>query len=66
MKLNDVTVMNVPQYKEFSVNDILHFANLNFNIKKYLLEHKYLKDPNREWLWSMINSIIPEDFKNYI
>ena len=29
-------------------------------------DYDYLKDPNREWLYNIINTIIPDKFQNYV
>ena len=29
-------------------------------------DYAYLKDPNREWLCNIINTIIPDKFQNYV
>ena len=61
-----VNVINVPHYKGLTVQDILLFAESNVNINDYLSEYEYDKAPNRVWLWNVINSLIPGEFKSFI
>ena len=62
----NVKVIKVPQYKGLTVRDILNFANRNIHIERFLPEYDCLKDPNREWLCNIINTIIPDKFQKYI
>ena len=66
IKWEEVKVIKVPQYKGLTVRDILNFANRNIHIDRFLPKYEYLKDPNREWLCNVINTIIPEKFQKYI
>ena len=62
----NVKVIKLPQYKGLAVRDILNFANRNIHIERFLPEYDYLKDPNREWLCNIVNTIIPDKFQKYI
>ena len=62
----NVKVIKVSQYKGQTVRDILNFANRNIQIERFLPEYDCLKDPNREWLCNIINTIIPDKFQKYI
>ena len=66
IKCSDVIVVKVPQYKGLHVKDILNFAASKINIKKYLPDYEYMKDPNREWLWNLINTLINKEFQEFI
>ena len=45
---------------------MLRFASSKVNIDRYLLDYEYSKEPNREWLCSIINSLIAEEFQEFI
>ena len=62
----DVEVIKVPQFKGPAVSDILKFAATQINIASYLPEYEYSKEPNREWVWNLINSLIPDQFTEFI
>ena len=66
IKCSDVNVVKVPQYKGLHVKDLLNFAASKINIKKYLPDYEYMKDPNREWLWNLINTLINKEFQESI
>ena len=67
IKWEKVKVIKVPQYKGFTVKDILHFAQRHIHIDRFLPRYDYhLKDLNREWLCNIINSIISEKFQKFI
>ena len=63
IKWENVKVIKVPQYKSLSVKDILQFAQRRIRIDRFLPKYDNLKDPNREWLCYIINSIISEKFQ---
>ena len=48
VKWEDANVIKVPQYKGLHVKDLLRFATTNINIKRYLSDYEYSKDPNIE------------------
>ena len=66
IKCNDVRVITVPQYWGLKVEDILKFASTSIRIKLYLPDYNYSKEPNREWIWNVVNSLIPKDFQKFI
>ena len=66
VKSEDVKVIKVPHYKGLTVSKILTFARSKGNIDSYLPDYKYDKEPNREWLWNVINSLIPKEFQEFI
>ena len=66
LKWKDVTVIKVPQYKGLTVRNILRFADSKFHVTNYLPDYTYAKEPNREWVWNVINTIIPGDFQAFI
>ena len=66
VKWENVNIIKVPQYKVLHVKDLLRFATTKINIKEYLPEFDYSKEPKWEWLWNLINSLIPQDFQIFI
>ena len=60
VKWSEVKVINIPQYEGLTVNDLIKFAESEFDIDKFLPEYDYDKVPNRTWLCNLINTIIPE------
>ena len=66
VKWENISVTKVPNYKGLQVSEIVRFAASNFRINDYLPEYQYDKEPNREWLCNVVNSLIPEEFKAYI
>ena len=66
VKWEDVSVIKVPQYKELHIKDLLRFATTKINIKRYLPDYEYSKDPNRECLCNVLNTLIPKDFQSFI
>ena len=59
-------IINVPQYEGLTVKDLVKFDETEFDIRKFLPEYDYHKDPNRSWLCNIINTIIPEKFNKFI
>ena len=68
IKLNNVLVIQVPQYqyKGLYAKDIMKFARSKIKIDDYLPEFEYNKEPNRQWLCNVVNSLILEDFQSFI
>ena len=66
IKWKEVKLVHVPQYKGLRVKEILIYAKTKVNISRYLPDYEYNKDPNRIWLWNVVNSLIPDDFKEFI
>ena len=61
-----VAFIKVPQYEGLTVKNILKFAQLHINIFDYIPSYNYDKDPNREWICNIVNSLIPSEFKEFI
>ena len=66
VKWNAVIVAKVPQYRGLQVRDFVIFAESHVNIKDYLQEFEYNKELNREWLCTLINNLIRDEFQNFI
>ena len=66
IKSKNVLVTKVPHYKNLTVSKILRFARSKGDINKYIPDYKYNKEPNREWLWNVINTLIPEEFSEFV
>ena len=58
--------IKVPQYNGFRVKNIIKFATDHIDIKKFLPKYSYEKEPNREWLCIIVNSLLTEDFNAFI
>ena len=65
VKWDDVTVIKVPQFKGLFVREILKFAATKINIKRYVPDYQYSKEPNMEWLSNLLNTLIPHDFQTF-
>ena len=51
----------------YSIKVLQLRAYLNLHKKIYIFTYyNYYKEPNREWLWNMVNTIIPEKFQNFV
>ena len=61
-----VIVIKVSHYKRLTVKDIIEFAETQVDVHSYLPDFEYDKAPNREWLWNIVNTLIPSEFKDYI
>ena len=62
----DVKVLKVPQIKKLYIADILNWGKSNTHINSYLPTYKYVKFPNREWIWNVLNTIAYDDFQNML
>ena len=56
-------VIKVTQYKGLHIKDLLRFASSEVNIDRCLPDYENSKEPNREWLCNIINSLIAEEFQ---
>ena len=66
LKCEDVKVIKTSQYKGLRVHEILSFAEEKISIAQYFPEYEYAKEPSREWLWNVVNSLIPKEFKVFV
>ena len=66
VRCNSVHVIKVPHYKGLKVRDIVNFARTKVDITSYLPVYDYDKEPNREWIWNIVNSLIPNEFQKFI
>ena len=62
----DVKVAKVPHTEKLRIRDILAFASKHIEIQSYIPEYEYNKQPHRDWLCNVINSLIPDKFKAFI
>ena len=63
---DQIAVIKVPQYKGLRVNEIIEFASGHIDIKKFLPKYSYEKEPNREWLCNIVNTLLNEEFNKFI
>ena len=66
IKWKKVAVIRVPHYKGLQVRDLLRFASSKVNIEDYLPDYQYKKEPNRKWLWNVINTLVNTEFHEFI
>ena len=66
LKWEQIKVVKVPHYKGLTIHYILKFASRLINIADYIPEYEYSKEPSREWICNIINTLIPQEFKEYI
>ena len=66
LKCEQIKVIKVPHYKGLRISDILDFAAAHTDILNYLPEYDYNKEPSREWICNVINTLIPREFKEFI
>ena len=66
IKWDNVRVTKIPQYKGLRVKDILLFAKPKIDIERYLPDYEYSKEPNREWLCNLVNSLFHYDFTYFV
>ena len=64
--LQYLKVLKVPHVKKLRVNDIFSFASNYADINSYIPEYNYKKDPQREWLCNIVNTLINNEFKQFI
>ena len=65
-KWSEVVISKVPQYRGLKVKNLLRFAESKLNITKFLPEYFNNKEPNEDWLWNLINILIPKEFKLFV
>ena len=63
---SNVKVVSVPHYKGLNVKDIIRFTGMHINIDNYLPRYDYRKEPNRLWLCNLVNSLIQNEFQQFI
>ena len=66
VKWSDVKVIKVPHIKGLEVANIIKFAKNNTDIQKYLPEYDYKKEPNRDWIWNIVHTLIQDKFNTFI
>ena len=66
IKWVDVKVCSVPHLKGLSIKELIEFSRTHFDVDTYIPDYEYDKNPNRNWIWNIINTLCQEDFKKYI
>ena len=66
VKWDDVTVIKVTQFKGLFVREILKFTATKINTKRYVPDYLYSKEPSREWICSLLNTLMPHDFQTFV
>ena len=62
----DIMVKRVPQREHLRVKELINFASENCDIKSYLPDYDYDKELQREWLWNILNTLVPEQFHAFV
>ena len=62
----EIIVAKVPHIESLRVKDIVWFAADNIDIKSYMPEYEYNKDPQREWIGNIVNTLLQDKFKEFI
>ena len=65
-KWSEVIIIQVSPFKGLRVKDLLNFSESEFEIHDFLPKYDYNKEPNIEWLCNLINTLIPDKFKEFI
>ena len=66
MKWKDIKVCTVPHLKGLTIPELLQFARNHFAIDDFIPSYEYSKNPNRDWIWNIINTACQEEFKQFI
>ena len=66
IRCSKVKVVKVPHAKGLEVASILKFAFDHFDLIKYLPEYEYQKEPSRELVWNLVNTLIHYQFQEYM
>ena len=66
VKCSEVKVIRVPHLEGLRVKDILHWARERVEIDRYIPNYEYQKEPNREWFVNLVNTLLEEEFKEFI
>ena len=66
LNCSQVVVIKVPQFKGLRVKEIIKFASNHIEIAKLLPKYSYEKEPNREWLCNVVNSLLTREFNEFI
>ena len=66
MKWKDIKVCTVPHLKGLTISELLQFARNHFAIDDFIPSYEYSKNPNRDWIWNIINTACQEEFKQFI
>ena len=65
-KCSEVKVVKVPHIKGLDVASILEFACNITDIKRYLPEYDYQKEPNRDWVWNLVNTLLHDELQEFL
>ena len=49
-----------------TVRNILKFVLAHMNVDNYIPEYDYPKEPNREWFYNVVNTLIQKGFQTFI
>ena len=66
VKYSEVKVIRVPHLEGLRTKDILQWARERVDIDRYISDYEYQKEPNREWFVNFVNTLLEEDFREFI
>ena len=61
LRSKNVKLIIVPKYKELGVNKILALINVVDELNAYFPDYRDNELPEREFMWGVISTIIPEE-----
>ena len=66
VKCSEVKVIRVLHLEGLRTKDILQWARERVDIDRYIPDYEYQKEPNREWFVNLVNTLLEEDFREFI
>ena len=66
IKWSDVKVIKVPHLEGLQVKKIIDFASEYFNVQQYIPDYEYTKEPNRDWICNLVNTLLQNEFKAFM
>ena len=66
VKCTTVKVVRVPHLEGLRIKDILSWARERIDIDRYIPDYDYQKEPNRELFVNLVNTLLEEEFKEFI
>ena len=66
IKWSEVKVIKVPHFEGLQIKKILAFAFEHFDVQQYIPDYEYRKEPNRDWICSLVHTLIQDEFKEFV
>ena len=58
--------IQVPQYEGLALNEIFEFCDHHPVVYTYLPDKREIHKAPGDWIWNVINTVVPEEFKDWI